>query len=193
MRRLWMQFRMPLAVLAILVMTVGLARLFSGSEDDWIKNDRGEWVAHGKPSGPPPSGEEKKLPVERVLPWVFLVSFAAPLFFLGMYRHSNKLTYETSLRDMRFFGYTGSALVLLGTLTVIGIGGVMIAADTGGPPARTVDLLFLGLLAGWAGLCILLGAVMFLFRRMANDHFQIERGRREILEAMELLRGESRN
>jgi len=187
MGRIWMSLRLPLAILVLLVATIALVRLFSGPEDDWVRNDRGEWVAHGKPGGPPPSGEEERLPVERVLPWVFLVAFAAPLFFLGMHRLSNRLIYETALRDIRFLGYAGSSLVALGVLTVIGIGAVVIAADSDGP-ARTVDLFFLGLLAGWAGLCILLGAVMFVLKRTVNDHYQLERGRRELLETIERLR-----
>ena len=192
MRRLWMKLRLPLAVIALLVATVGLARLFSGPEDDWVRNDRGEWVAHGKPFGPPPSGEEHRPPMESVLPWAFFVAFAAPLFFLRMHRPSNRLSYETALRDMRFLGYAGSSLIVLGVFTAVGIGAILIAADPTGP-ARTEDLFFLGLLAGWAGLCILLGAVLFVLKRTVNDHCQIERGHREILEAIELLRtGEER-
>jgi hypothetical protein len=72
-------------------------------------------------------------------------------------------------------------------LTVIGIGAVMVAADSDGP-ARLVDLLFLGLLAGWSGLCILLGGVLFALKRMVNDHYQLERGRHELIEAIERLR-----
>jgi hypothetical protein len=190
-----MKLRLPLAIIVLLIATVGLARLFSGPEDDWVRNNRGEWVAHGHPAGPPPQGEGKRLPMERVLPWTFFVAFAAPLFFLRIHRPSNRLTYETALRDMRFLGYTGSSLVVLGVLTVIGIGAVMTAADSASDsdgPARLVDLLFLGLLAGWSGLCIFLGAVLFALKRMVNDHYQLERGRRELIEAIERLRGGER-
>ena len=192
MNRLWIRIRLILAVLLVLVAAVGLARLFSGPEDGWVKNERGEWVAHGHPAGQPPEGDMTRPMVERVLPWVFIAAFAAPFLFLRMHRPSNRLSYETALRDMRFLGYAGSSLVLLGVLTVIGIGGVMIMADSSGE-ARFLDLFFLGLLAGWAGLCILIGAILFVLKRTVNDHYQLERGRREMMEILELLRaGEER-
>ena len=51
-----------------------------------------------------------------------------------------------------------------------------------------MNRLFLGLLAGWAGLCMLVGTVLFVLKRTVNDHYQLERGRREMMETLELLR-----
>ena len=42
-------------VLVALVLALGLARTFSGSEDGWVRDESGQWVAHGKPGGPPPA------------------------------------------------------------------------------------------------------------------------------------------
>jgi len=38
-----------------LVFIVGIIRLVSG-EDDWICNQKGEWIEHGHPSTPKPTG-----------------------------------------------------------------------------------------------------------------------------------------
>jgi hypothetical protein len=39
-----------------LILFLILARLFSG-EDCWIKDKSGNWIKHGNPSGPAPTGK----------------------------------------------------------------------------------------------------------------------------------------
>ena len=75
MHRLWMRIRMPFVIVVLLVITLAMARLFSGPEDTWIKNDRGEWVKHGSPSEPPPPEDYREPVYHLVIPLVFLLTF----------------------------------------------------------------------------------------------------------------------
>ena len=187
MRNFWMKIRMPLAVLLILGATLVMARLFSGPEDTWIKNDRGEWVMHGKPSAPAPAPDYRPPVSDRLLPWVFFVSFALPLLFLGMHKYHNRLTFDKATRDIRFLGYLSTSLVLFGLLVSVGIQAVLWIEEPGdaSPPVPVRDLIFLVILAGYGALSILLGVLFFVLKRNSNDHYHLERSRREILEALE--------
>jgi len=51
MRRI---YKIPLLILAIIVLAFALRFLIGGSEDDWICVD-GEWIKHGVPSAPMPT------------------------------------------------------------------------------------------------------------------------------------------
>ena len=53
MHRLWIRIRLPLAIIVIFMITFAMARLFSGPDDTWIKNDSGKWITHCYPTGPP--------------------------------------------------------------------------------------------------------------------------------------------
>ena len=183
------RIRIPLAVLCILGATLVMARLFSGPEDTWIKNDHGEWVMHGKPSGPAPAPDYRPPVADRVLPWVFFVSFALPLLFLGMHKYHNRLTFDKATRDIRFLGYLSTSLVLFGVLVSVGIQAVLWIEEPGdaSPPVPVRDLIFIVILAGYGALSILLGVLFFVLKRNTHDHYRLECSRREILEALEVL------
>ncbi len=121
MRSLWLKIRLPLAIICLLVLTLAMARLFSGPEDTWIKNENGELVKHGHPSGPPPSTNYQEPQSHLIIPLIFLVSFVVPLFFIGFHKPHNRLTYEIIKRDMRFMGYLSTAFSLIGILIMIGL------------------------------------------------------------------------
>jgi hypothetical protein len=188
MHRFWQKIRTPLAILLLLMATVFMARLFSGPEDAWVRNGQGEWEAHGHPSAPMPDIDYHPPFMEQAFPWIFLAAFAVPLLLRGMHRIQNRLTFETAARDVRFYGYLGNALISFGAL--IGLGTAVefaIAYDNLLSP-RLQDLFVFVFLAGLSGLCILLGAISSLAKRNVNDHFHLERGRRELLEALERMR-----
>lgn len=187
MRNFWMKIRMPLAALLILGATLVMARLFSGPEDTWIKNDRGEWVMHGHPRGPMPAPDYRPPLMDTVMPWIFLASFTITLLFLGMHKHHNRLTFEKASRDIRFFGYLSSALVLFGLLVSVGLMVELGLGETEGESLPGKDIFFIYLLAGYGALSILVGLLFFVLKRNTNDHYQLERSRREILEALEAL------
>jgi hypothetical protein len=75
MKPRWIRFHLILTVLFLIIITLGMARLFSGPEDTWIRNETGVWVRHGVPSGPPPA-EGYTEPVHRIL---------APILILGTF------------------------------------------------------------------------------------------------------------
>lgn len=187
MRRIWMRIRLPLAVVAILIITLAMVRLFSGPEDTWIKNEHGEWVEHGHPAGPPPAQEYREPITHLLVPLGFLVSFAVPLFLLGIHKPHNRLTFDAATRDIKFFGYLSTALFLFGILVGAGVMFEIVLAFSG---SETVALhgwvlLFLFSLMGFAGLCILVGIQLFMLKRNCSDHYQLEKSYRELMEVIE--------
>ncbi|MFC1651299.1 hypothetical protein ACFL2X_06980, partial [Candidatus Latescibacterota bacterium] len=121
MRHLWLKFRLPIVIFSLLVLTLLMARLFSGPEDTWIKNDQGEWIKHGYPSGPPPSEDYKEPKSHLIIPLFFLASFFVPLIFIYFHKPKNRLTYEIIKRDLTITGYLSIALPLIGILIMIGL------------------------------------------------------------------------
>ncbi len=183
MRRLWIKIRMPLAVMVLMVIMLAMARLFSGPEDTWIKNDSGEWIKHGYPSGSPPAEDYREPITHLIIPLTFLVAFAVPLFFTGFYKLHNRLNYETAKRDIKFFGYVSTVLFLFGILTALGLVFEISLAENG--DLRLQEFLLIGSIEGFAGLCIILGALFYVLKRNCNDHYQLEKTRREIFEILE--------
>ena len=199
MHRLWLKIRLPFIIMCVLIMTLFLARLFSGPEDTWIKNENGEWIKHGQPSGPPPSGDYQDPLIHLVLPVIFLASFIVPVFFLRSHRMNNRLTYELSKRDIKIMGYLSTALPLLGILIVTGLTlelGLIRPESTAGSVSsvsiqETVFNIFLIFsLTGFSGLCILCGVVFYALKRNCNDHYHLEKSYRELIEAVHLKNGE---
>jgi len=184
MKRLWIRIRLPLAVVALLVVTLAMARLFSGPEDTWIKNEQGEWIRHGYPSGPPPAQDYSEPVTYMVIPIFFLAAFAVPLFFLRFHKLHNRLNFDTASRDIKFFGYVSTALFLMGILTGAGLI-TEICMSGGGGDVSLLEFLVILSIGGFAGMCVILGALFFLLKRNCNDHYILEKSRREMLEILE--------
>ena len=183
MHRLCMRIRMPFAIVVLLVITLAMARLFSGPEDTWIKNDQGEWVKHGHPSGPPPTEDYRKPVYHLVIPLIFLVTFALPLFFLGKHKPHNRLNFDTVNRDIKFFGYLSTALFLFGILAIAGLSIEILLSDNGNLQSQEFFVIYS--VEGFAGLCILLGVLFFVLKRNCNNHYQLMKSHREITEILE--------
>jgi len=191
MHRLWKRIRMPLAIVFLLIITLAMARLFSGPEDTWIKNEHGEWIKHGNPSAPPPAQDYREPIAYKIIPVIFFVTFALPIFLIGKYKLQNRFNFDTATRDIKFLGYLSTALFLSGIL--IGFGLIIeIGLAENSTMSETVvqDFLFFISLEGLAGLCIVIGIQFFMLKRNCNDHYQIERSRREIIEILENLRSD---
>ena len=180
MRHLWTRIRMPLAIVVLLIITLAMARLFSGPEDTWIKNDSGEWIKHGYPSGPPPAEDYREPITHLVIPLTFLVAFVASLFFLRFHKLHNRLNYETATRDIKFLGYVSTALFLFGILTAAGL--IIEIGLTDNGDLQLQEFLLIISIEGFAGLCIILGVLFFVLKRNCNDHYQLEKSHREMLE-----------
>jgi len=185
MRRLWTHIRLPLAVVFFLVMALAFARLFSGPEDTWIQNERGEWIMHGHPAGPPPAVSGKTPHVNLLVPLSFLAVFVFPLFLLGIHKPHNRLTLDTASRDIKFLGYVSTSLVLFGILICVGLALELARAEEGVPGLP--EFLFIGGIGGFGGLCIVIGCLLFVLKRTINDHYQLEKTYREILETLERM------
>lgn len=183
MRRLWLKIRLPLVIVLLLALTVIMARIFSGPEDTWIRNEEGEWIKHGNPSAPTPSSDYKEPLLYTIIPWIFLLSFVVPLFFLKLHKPTNRLTFENVTRDLKFLGYLSTVLPLSGVLIIIGL--ILESGLNNFEILKNQEILFIYSLEGFAGLCILLGAIFFAMKRNCNDHYQLERHRLELLEALE--------
>ena len=186
MRRLWMRIRMPCAIVTLLLLTLVLARLFSGPEDTWIKNDQGEWIKHGQPYGPPPDKDYKEPLTHIIIPVSFFVAFAVPLFFLRFHKLHNRLQHETATRDIKFLGYVSTALLLFGTLVGVGLIleiGLSRTNTSSGQDFLTIISIIS--IEGFAGLCIVVGVLLFILKRICNDHYHLEKRHRELLEILE--------
>ena len=85
MKPRWIRFHLFLTVLFLIIITLGMARLFSGPEDTWIRNETGVWVRHGAPAGPPPPDDYTE-PVHRMLaPILILCTLPVSLILLLKY------------------------------------------------------------------------------------------------------------
>jgi|GEM_PF-4379916 hypothetical protein len=187
MRSLWMRIRIPCAIIALLVIALAMARIFSGPENTWIKNEHGEWVRHGHPGGPPPAQDYQEPLTHIVVPLAFLIAFAVPLFFISRHKPHNRLNFDTAARDIKFYGYLSTALFLFGILIWVGLMLELVLGGTSGGTEASGEgevLLFIGSLLGFAGLCIVFSFQFFVLKRNANDHYQIEKSYREIVERL---------
>ncbi|MFC1551035.1 hypothetical protein ACFL6P_00585 [Candidatus Latescibacterota bacterium] len=92
MKPRWIRFHLFATVLFLLIITLGMARLFSGPEDTWIRNESGVWVRHGVPSGPPPQ-EGYTEPLHHILaPILILGTF--PVFLILLLKYHKRLFQE---------------------------------------------------------------------------------------------------
>ncbi len=193
MKHIWLKLRLPLAIFSLLLLTLVMARLFSGPEDTWIKNDQGEWVKHGHPYGPPPPPDYQEPESHLIIPLMFLAGFVVPLFFIGFHKSHNRLTYEIVKRDLKIMGYLSIALPLTGILIMTGllveIGEINFTEQESTIPLQDTffNILFIFSLMGFAGFCILLGPLFYILKRNCNDHYQLEKSRREIIEILETI------
>ena len=184
MRYLWQKLRILLAIFFMLVLTLTMARLFSGPEDTWIKNEWGEWIKHGHPDGPPPSEDYQEPAINGILPLVFLAGFIIPLFFIGSFKLRNRLTYDMSRRDVKILGYLSIALPLTGFLILAGLGLETGMSEPGGEPS-IMTVLFIFSLAGFSLLCMVSGIIFYSLKRNCSDHYYLEKSRRELLDMLQ--------
>ena len=184
MWKFWLRIRMVLTVMIILLIALFMARLFSGPEDTWIRNESGEWVAHGYPSGPPPPDDYHEPIFHFIIPVSFLIAFTLSLFQLRTCKPHNRLTPEIITRDIKFYNYLGTVLILFGMLIILGVILETFMVDNG--EIRTPEFLFVCLLAGCGGISIITGVLLLILKQIRNDHFQLEKSYREIIEKCEI-------
>lgn len=184
---LWQVVKWVALVVLALGLTVALARIFSGSEDAWVRAADGTWVAHGHPAGPPPSADYRPPWPERVLPWFLLVAFAGGVLaamFLSARAPANR---EGIDRSVRFLGAVSIiTAVLAGCLSLALLASLATGLGAVFDDPFAVVLVLLGL-AAFLGL---IAAQAHGTKKVLEAHYDLKRTAALLQDAVERL-GES--
>ena len=173
----WTVTKWALLVIAALGLAVGLARVFSGPEDAWVRDAQGNWVEHGHPAGPPPASDYRPPWTERVLPWVILGLAVAGLVGGALVSRRRPASREELSRDVRFWGTLSIATFVVGMLTLLGLVALVVA----GTVLRLDRLSDLGMAIGVAALISLLGFLSLAglqalgIKKLLEAHYDLKR------------------
>jgi hypothetical protein len=185
-----------LLIIAVLTLTLGLARLFSGPEDTWIKDEHGKWVAHGNPSGPPSAMAYQPTWPDRVLPWAILAVAGAGLAGGFLISRRGPSTRESLTRDVRFFGVVSAVATVLALVIVIALFVTIVgSAETGmarnwketEDQTYTAAVVFLLGMFGFSGFLALVGLLAHCVRKVLEAHYDLKRTAQLLQEAVEQL------
>lgn len=184
----WHAAKWATLVVLALVLTIALARLFSGPEDAWIRGPGGQWVAHGHPSSPPPPLGYRPPISERVLPGLLVVAFAVGLLAAVFLSSRSPATAESVNRNLRLLGAASIlAMVLAASL------GLALAFSFWSELGQVFDepTVVVFLLVGFAALLSLLGASAYGTKKVLEAHYDLRRQVALLQESVDRL-GESR-
>jgi hypothetical protein len=193
----WQVTRWTLLALFGLLVALGLARAFSGSEDTWIRDGSGRWVAHGHPSGPPPPASYQPPRHERVLPVLLMAAFAAGVAAAVLFSPRAPASVDNLNRNLRFWGAAGilasalAVILLLAlTVTVAFEHGRLAAPAMPGPHLLSVfdqPAAVLFVLLGLAAFLGLLGATAYVIRKVLEAHYDLRRQAALLQDAVDRL------
>ena len=161
-------------VLVALVLAVGLARTFSGSEDGWVRDESGKWVAHGKPAGPPPAEDYRPPAAERVVPWVVLAAAAVGLGAALLLSGRAPASREGLERNLRFYGALSLVSGALAIATAAGLVTALAGRFWAGPLSNQALFLILTV-AGLAALLGLLALHAQGTKKVLEAHYDLKR------------------
>lgn len=185
--RLWNAVRWFGLVLVVLVVAVGLARLFAG-EDTWVRDASGEWVAHGHPATLPPAAGAEQPAWQRALPWAVL-GIAVVGLVVGMSLAKRSWASREGLdRNARFLGAASVALATLSAVLVLGLAMTLAAGACCGSMIVTNETLF-ALLAS-LGLAAFLGLsalAAYGTKRVLEAHYDLKRATALLQESLDRL------
>ena len=184
----WNILKWGLLVMVALVLTVGLARLFSGSEDAWIKDESGQWVAHGHPAGPPPAADYQQPWSERVLPVVLLGTFGAAMLAAALWSSRSVATADNISRSLRLLGGVSIIAGILAASLGVAIA-VSVAASGLGSVFDQPEILLPALL-GLAAFLALLAANAHVAKKVLEAHYDLRRQAALMQDTVESLREE---
>ena len=168
----WNILKWAVVVLAALVLTVGLARLFSGPEDAWIKDESGQWVAHGHPAGPPPAADYQQPWSERVLPVLLLGAFGVAMLATALWSSRSVATADNISLGLRFLG--GVSIITGGLATSLGVAIAVSLASGLGSAFNQADVLVLALL-GLTAFLALVAANTHVAKKVLEAHYDLRR------------------
>ena len=180
----WQAAKWAALVVLALAVTIGLARIFSGPEDTWIRGEGGQWVAHGHPGSPPPPPGYEPPASERVLPGLLLLAFVAGLLAAVFLSSRSPTTADDIGRNLRFLGAVSVLTTVLAASLGLALGasiwsGLGVAFDE---PA-VVILVLLGL-AAFLGL---LGVNAHGTKKVLEAHYDLKRQAALLQEAVDSL------
>ena len=176
----WQITKWCLLVVVVLAMALGLARTFSGPEDDWVRDASGKWVEHGHPAGPPPPPGYRPPLAEVVLPWMILAIAVAGLVGGIVISRRAPASRDALSRDIRFFGtisVAAAALLVASTIGLIGLG----IAEAAKPMTKLseADLIMsiaaIGAIIWFAGLLALVALQSHGIRKLLEAHYDLKR------------------
>jgi len=174
-------------VILVLVVALGLARLFSGPEDAWVKDGSGRWVAHGHPAGPPPFDGSAQPTAERVLPWIFfgvVILALAGGAFLSARSPATRLDLGGSIH---FFGMVSIVSLALAVALTVALGATVAAgACCGAVDLSNMTLLVLAGLLGLLALLVLVGVYAYGTKKVLEAHYDLKRAVALLQDTMEL-------
>lgn len=183
----WNVLKWGVLVMAALVLTVGLARLFSGSEDAWIKDESGQWVAHGHPAGPPPAADYQQPWSERTLPVLLLGAFAAAMLATALWSSRSVATADNISRSLRFLG---GLSIVAGTLAAsLGVA-IAVAVPSGLGPAFDQLEVIVVVLLGLTAFLALVAADAHVAKKVLEAHYDLRRQAALMQDTVERLREE---
>jgi hypothetical protein len=181
----WTVTKWALLVIAALGLAVGLARVFSGPEDGWVRDAQGNWVEHGHPAGPPPASDYRPSPAQRVLPWAVLGIFALGAVASWLFSARASSSRDRLGQGVRLFG---AVSVLAGALALsLGLG--LAAAVPSGlgrvfEQATTVVLVLIGLMLFLGLLC----AQAYAVKKVLEAHYDLKRATALLQDTLERRR-----
>jgi hypothetical protein len=192
----WRAAKWSLLIIAVLTLTLGLARLFSGPEDVWLKDEHGKWVAHGRPARPPSVMAYEPTWADRVLPWAVLAVAGAGLLTGFLVSKRSPSARESLTRDVRFFGMLSTLAAVFAALTAIGLVVTVIASagtEMAGNWKVPDDQVYTGGVAfllggfGFAGFLALLGLQAHCLRKTLEAHHDLKRTAQLLQDSIERL------
>lgn len=189
----WQLAKWSLLTVVVLALGLGLARLFSGPEDTWVRDESGAWVAHGRPAGPPPAPEYRAPLAERALPWAILGVSALGLIGGALLSRRRPVSQAALARDVRFFGTVSVAAAALLSATAAGlVVTVLISAGH----ARTlstgegaITAIALACLAGLLAFLALVALQAYGVRRVLEANYELRRAAALLQDTVERLQG----
>jgi len=158
--RLWHIAKWVGFVLLLLVLAVGLARLFSGEE-------------HDQPAGP---SSPARYALERVVPWLILAAAVGGLVAGGLMSARSPATPQALERNLRFYGTVSIVATSLAVVLAGGLGLALAAGACCGPGELSEQTLF-ALLAvlGLLGFLALLGVHTHGTKKVLEAHYDLKR------------------
>jgi hypothetical protein len=162
-------------VVLVLVLAVGLARLFSGEDDH-------------HPGAPPPAQGRAEAMSQRILPWFILCAAGAGLAGAALLSGRSPATRGDLGRSLRLFGAVGVASTVLAGSVVLALGVTLASGVCCGPAELSNETaLVLLCLLGLAGFLTLVAVYAHGTKKVLEAHYDLRRAATLMEDTLERL------